>query len=264
VTSAKLFLTVRDLAKAEETLSDNLLPGQIELLHLDLTSLASVRSCANEFLEKSQGTLNILICNAGVMRVLALIKIVDGFKTQFGTNHLGHVLLFQLLKPALLSSATPGTAPSVVTVSSSAHRYSEIQFGNLNFENNDYDSAKAYGQSKTANIYMANSIERHYSELGMHGLGLHPRVIFTGLYKYIDSQSSALLEGDEFKSVMKSSKQGAATTVFAAVAKELEGKGGVYLENCTISRSHLGRSLCDNNLLNMPQKNLCLKEKYCS
>jgi hypothetical protein len=105
----------------------------------------------------------------------------------------------------------------------------------MNYENSDYDSTKAYSQSKTATIYMANSIERHYGEQGVHGLSLHPSTVFTGLYKYIDSRSTALLEKDEFKSIMKSPEQGAATTVFAAVTRELEGKGGIYLKNCMVS-----------------------------
>lgn len=235
-TGARLFLTARDLKNAKEVLSDILLSGHVELLHLDLTSLASVRSCADEFLQKSQGRLNTLICNAGVMRVPTLIKTMDGFETQFGTNHLAHFLLFQLLKPALLYSATPERNSRVVMVSSGAHRYSEIQFGDMNFEKGSYDSGKAYAQSKTANIYMANSIERHYGERGVHGLSLHPGVIFTGLYKYVDRQSVALLEKDEFKSAMKSLEQGAATTVFGAVSSELEGMGGIYLENCMIGR----------------------------
>jgi NAD(P)-dependent dehydrogenase (short-subunit alcohol dehydrogenase family) len=233
-TGARLFLTARDLQKAKEVLSDILSPGHIELLHLDLTSFASARSCANEFLEKSQGKLNILICNAGVMRIPTLTKTADGFETQFVINHLAHFLLFQLLKPALLSSVNPEFHSRVVMVSSSVHRNSTIHLGNLNLENGAYDPGKAYAQSKTANIYMANHIERHYSPQGLHGLSLHPGSIATGLLKYIDKQMLALLDNDEFKPYRKSPEQGAATTVYAAVGTELEGKGAIYLENCMV------------------------------
>ncbi|OBU00532.1 hypothetical protein VE01_01049 [Pseudogymnoascus verrucosus] len=234
-TGARLFLTARDTEKAQEVLKDLLAPGHIELLHLDLTSLASVRSCAKEFLQKSEGKLNVLICNAGVMWIPTHTQTVDGFESQFGINHLAHFLLFQLIKPALLSSITPDFNSRVVVLSSASHRSSPILFENINLENGAYNPSTAYSQSKTANIYMANSIERHYGAQGLHGLSLHPGTIFTGLVRHLDKQMLAILSSDQFKAIMKSPEQGAATTVFAAVAQELEGKGALYLENCMVA-----------------------------
>lgn len=81
-----------------------------------------------------------------------------GFETQFGTNHVAHFLLFQLLKPALLASFMPEFNSRLVSVSSSGHEYSEILFDDLNLQKAGYDMWKVYGQSKTANIYLANEV----------------------------------------------------------------------------------------------------------
>ena len=233
LTGAKLFLTARDLTKGKSALSDLLEPGRIELLKMDLNSLASVRSAAEEFLDKSK-TLNVLINNAGVMATPEG-KTQDGFETQFGTNHLAHFLLFQLLKPTLLKSSTPDFHSRVIALSSSGHRYGPVRFHDYNFEK-DYNPGQAYGQSKTANIYTANEIERRYGSQGLHGLSLHPGGIATGLQKHIsDSVKEAWSKNAGVGNYMKSPEQGAATTVYAAVSKEWEGKGGRFLEDCAES-----------------------------
>lgn len=100
-------------------------------------------------------------------------KTKDGFETQFGTNHLSHFLLFYLLKGLLLASSTSDFHSRVINVSSSGHRYAPLNFDNLNYEGG-YNGWLAYGSSKTANIYMANQIERLYGEKGLHGYSLHP------------------------------------------------------------------------------------------
>ena len=227
-TGAKLFLGVRDTTKGQAALSDILKPGHVELFKMDLNSLDSVRTAVEEFKSKSK-TLNILINNAGVMATPEG-KTADGFETQFGTNHLSHFLLFQLLKPILLSSSTPSFNSRVVCVSSSGHRQGGIQFDNYNFERGDYSPWAAYGQSKTANIYMANEIERRYGAKGLHGLSLMPGGIKTGLQVHVEDQLAAAMKAA--KDLMKSPEQGAATTVYAALSKEWEGRGGRYLEDC--------------------------------
>lgn len=227
-TGAKLFLGVRDTAKGQAALSDILKPGYVELLKMDLNSLDSVRSAAEEF-QKQSKTLNILINNAGVMATPEG-RTADGFETQFGTNHLAHFLLFQLLKPTLLASSTPGFNSRVVCLSSSGHRGAGIQFDDYNFEKGDYAPWTAYGQSKTANIYMANEIERRYGAKGLHGLSVMPGGIMTGLQVHVMDQLSAGMDAARY--YMKSPEQGAATTVYAALSKEWEGRGGRYLEDC--------------------------------
>lgn len=234
VTGAKLFLGVRDIAKGESALADILEPGRVELLKIDLNSLESVREAAQTFLQKSK-TLNVVINNAGVMAT-PKGKTADGFETQFGTNHLAHFLLFQLLKSTLLASSTSNFNSRVVALSSSGHRFSGILIDDYNFERNEYIPWVAYGQSKTANIYMANEIERRYGSQGLHALSVHPGGIMTGLQVHVsDAVKESWLTDEGVKANFKSTAQGAATTVYAAISKDWEGKGGRYLENCAES-----------------------------
>lgn len=235
-TGAHVYATARNLTKGQKALEGILEPGKVDLLLLDLESLESVRSFAAEFLEKSSGKLNLLITNAGVMATPEG-RTKDGFETQIGTNHLAHFLLFQLLKPALLASSTPDFHSRVVTLTSNAHRFSGIHFDNLNLEG-EYDPGMSYGQSKTANIYMATEIERRYGAQGLHGLSCHPGGIFetSGLGKHVgDAQLEEWKKIPGMLDVIKSAPQGAATTVWAAVGKVWEGTGGKYLEDCQVS-----------------------------
>ncbi|KAE8142970.1 hypothetical protein BDV38DRAFT_234330 [Aspergillus pseudotamarii] len=233
VTGATLYLTARDLNKAEKALGDLVKKPNVHLLALSLDSLTSVRACAEDFLSKSS-QLNILINNAGVMATPEG-RTQDGFETQFGTNHLGHFTLFYLLKPTLLASSTPEFNSRVVNVSSMAHRYGEPVLDNINLEG-IYEPWMAYGQSKTANIWTASEIERRYGSQGLHGFSVHPGGIRSGLQQYVTKEQQDAWDNDDaIASVWKTSEHGAATTVWAAVAKELEGKGGKYLEDCQIA-----------------------------
>ncbi|KPM42505.1 hypothetical protein AK830_g4041 [Neonectria ditissima] len=231
-TGATLYLTARNQKKAKDALGDLLDLDHVHLLTLDLNSLDSVRACATEFLSKSK-TLNILINNAAVMATPEG-QTADGFETQFGTNHLAHFLLFQLLKPALLSGSDESFASRVVMVSSSAHRGGQVHFDNISLKG-IYDPWKAYGQSKTAMIWTANEIDRRYGSEGLHAFSLHPGGIMTGLQKHVPQETREYWATNEvITPFMKSTEQGAATTVWAAVAKALEGKGGKYLDDCQI------------------------------
>ncbi|RDW57637.1 putative short-chain dehydrogenase [Coleophoma cylindrospora] len=233
-TGAKLFITVRNQEKGEAVIQDILQTspgkGSLELLLMDLSNLASVRSAATDFLSRSD-KLNVLVNNAGVG--LTDTMTADGFEMAMGTNHFGHFLFFQLLKPMLLQSSTPAFQSRVVNVSSSGHRLSPIRFHDMDFTKEGHSKWAAYGQSKTANIYMANSIERHYAAQGLHGFSLHPGTIFeTGGLRHATEEDYAALGGAEaLQNVEKSVAQGAATSVWAAVATQLEGRGGVYLSD---------------------------------
>ncbi|KAF3033417.1 hypothetical protein E8E12_001828 [Didymella heteroderae] len=233
-TGATLYLTARDLNKAKTALGSILDSSKVHLLELDLNSLASVRSCAAAFLASSR-TLNILITNAGIMAVPEG-RTADGFETQFGTNHLAHFLLIQLLLPTLQKSTSATFHSRVVILASSAHRHGGINFSNLSLEG-EYHPWVAYGQSKTANLYTASELERRYGNKGVHAWSVHPGLIMTGLVKHV---SNEMLESwgksPDVGKVMKSVEQGAATTVWAAVAKDLEGQGGKYLEDCQVAK----------------------------
>ncbi|QKX60519.1 uncharacterized protein TRUGW13939_07664 [Talaromyces rugulosus] len=234
-TGATLYLTARDIPAAETALASILKPGQVEIIEMDLGSLAGVRAGAERFLAKST-QLNVLICNAGVMAIANLTTTVDGFETQFGVNHLAHFLLVQLLKDTLLASSSPKFASRVVAVSSSGHRGGGIRVDDYDFikRPEEYNMWGAYSQSKTANIYMANEIERRFGSQGLHATSLMPGAISTGIQRHLPAEESKEYARTTWKT-MKSPAQGAATTVLAAIGKEFENKGGVYLENCEVA-----------------------------
>ena len=238
-TGAHLFLPVRDRVKGERVKHDiernspegN---GKIDLLALDLESLDSVRQCAADFLRKSK-QLNVLICNAGVASIQQG-KTKDGFETHIGVNHLGHFLLFQLLKNALLSSSTPDFNSRVVVLASGAHKSSPVVLDDLDFSKREYNPQIAYGQSKTANVHMALELERRFGKRGLHSTSVHPGEARTELFRQMPTEMLKKLE-EEWKldQLYKSMQQGAATTVWAAVGKEWEGRGGKYLEDCMVA-----------------------------
>ncbi|KAI1128963.1 short chain dehydrogenase [Nemania abortiva] len=235
-TGAKVFLTARSLEKGRAACASFLEPGRVELLKLDTSDLSSVRSAAASFLQKSP-TLNVLVCNAAVMQIPEREETSEGFEMQLATNYLGHFLLFDLLKDALLKASTPEFNSRLVNVSSSGHHASEIEFDDFQLKGPGvYSPWKGYGQSKLAQIYMANYVDRHFGPLGLHGLSLMPGGIRTGLQKYVpDKVKETWDTKPEIAVFMKSVEQGAATTVLAAVGKEFEGKGGKYLEDCDVA-----------------------------
>jgi len=136
-TGAHVFSTVRDVEKGQAAVDSILAEkiktgGKITLIKMELDSLASVRAGAQDFLQQSK-ILNVLINNAGVMATPEG-RTKDSFETQFGTNHLSHFLLFELLKPTLLASATPEFPSRVVSVSSIGHRSGSVQLHDYNFD----------------------------------------------------------------------------------------------------------------------------------
>ncbi|KAH8430911.1 uncharacterized protein LDX57_008575 [Aspergillus melleus] len=232
-TGATLYLTARDIDRARAALDDIAPSPRVHFLHLDLGSLKSVHACANAFKARSE-TLHVLIENAAVM-ACPEGQTTDGFETQFGTNHLGHFLLFHLLKPVFLSSSEPAFNSRVIIVSSVAHQYSAVNFDNINLVG-EYDPWKAYGQSKTANIWTANEIDRRYGARGLHAWSLHPEAIAINLQRYIPEEQKRLwTQDDNSQKYWKSPEQGASTTIWAAISRKLDGAGGRYLEDCSIA-----------------------------
>lgn len=234
---------VRNVTKATTALQQHLEPGHLDLLEFDLSSLASVRACAADFLSKST-RLDIIITNAGIMMTPESTTI-DGYESQFATNHLAHFLLFNLLKDTMLSSSTPEHNSRVVVLTSVAHRTGSINFSNINLTN-EYDPVKAYDQSKLANLYTSNTINRLYSSQGLTSNAVMPGGIMSGLQSSLPPSLLESWKGDsEFMKAWKSTEQGAATSVWAAVGKELEGRGGLYLEDCGVAEravegAHMG------------------------
>jgi NAD(P)-dependent dehydrogenase (short-subunit alcohol dehydrogenase family) len=224
------------LAAVAQRITENVPGATVEVGHLDLTSLAQVRQFAEEFLAAND-RLHLLINNAGVMAT-PYGHTNDGFELQFGTNHLGHFLLTGLLAPAILR-----VPPSrIVNLSSGGHFSSDIIWDDPNFERHPYDPFIAYGQSKTANILFTVELEKRLSGRGVHAYAVHPGLVGTALGRYMTPEVLAqLMDRDTQGGGMptrKSLEQGAATSVWAAVAPELEALGGSYLADCQVSDHH--------------------------
>ena len=151
---------------------------------------------------------------------------------QIGTNHVGHFLLTQELLPAI------GANSRVVALSSAGHRFSDVDLDDPNFETTDYDPWVAYGRSKTANALFAVELDRRLADRGAHAYSLHPGGIVTQLGRHLTEETLAVLSDSmpagqamEWKTV----PQGAATSVWAATAPELDAHGGAYLEDCRVA-----------------------------
>jgi NAD(P)-dependent dehydrogenase (short-subunit alcohol dehydrogenase family) len=147
----------------------------IEVADLDLGDFASVRAFADAFVKRG-APLHLLINNAGIMATPER-RIMDGIESQFGTNHLGHMLLTCRLAPSLAKGAR------VVALSSIGHRRSPIKFDDPNFETTKYDKWEAYGQSKTANSLFAVELNRRLEPKGVNAYAVHPGGIMTNLQR---------------------------------------------------------------------------------
>jgi NAD(P)-dependent dehydrogenase (short-subunit alcohol dehydrogenase family) len=235
---AALILTGRDVAKTEavaHSIRTARPDARVEVGELHLERPESVRAFAKELLARHR-RLDVVLANAGVM-ACPLTRTAEGFELQLATNHLGHFLLTGLLAPALLAAA-----PSrVVAVSSAGHSFSPVVFQDLHFETRPYDKWQAYGQSKTANILFAVELERRFGARGVHAFALHPGMIVTELGRHMTPEDIPLMQERARQraarglSSRKSIPEGAATQLWAATAPELEGRGGLYLEDCQVS-----------------------------
>src|ERR1700733_2419755 len=168
---ARVVGAARDLAKAEHATAQVRVDaeaggGSLELVELDLASLASVRACADALRARDE-PFDLIIANAGVMRT-PLGRTADGFETQFGTNHLGHFVLVNRIASLI------APAGRLVSVSSAGHRYSDVDLAYPNFDRTPYDPMIAYGRSKTANILFAVEFDRRHRVRGVRATALHP------------------------------------------------------------------------------------------
>ena len=230
----------RDLAKAHSATAqlrtEAAHGGSLELIELDLASLASVRACADRLVANGR-VFDLIICNAGVM-ASPFGHTADGFETQFGTNHLGHFVFVNRIA-ALIA---PGGR--LVNLASSGHRFADIDLDDPNFEHTPYDPFVAYGRSKTANILFAVAFDQRHRARGVRATAVHPGGIQTELGRHMGHDA---LEGmikqinaDLAKEGLppyswKTIPQGAATSVWAGVVAPADEVGGRYCENCHVS-----------------------------
>jgi NAD(P)-dependent dehydrogenase (short-subunit alcohol dehydrogenase family) len=230
----------RDLVKAEAATAEVQKDaaangGGFELVALDLADLKSVRACADRLMAKGE-PLDLVIANAGVMAT-PFGRTVDGFETQFGTNHLGHFVLINRIASLIR------TGGRLVNLSSAGHRISNVDLEDPNFERTPYDPLIAYGRSKTANILFAVAFDQRHRSRGVRAAAVHPGVIQTELGRHMDpSQLQSMIDrinqqlAEEGKGPFewKTIPQGAATSVWAGVVAPADEVGGQYCANCQV------------------------------
>lgn len=203
--------------------------AQVDVLELDLSSMASVRDFPSKF-KSLNLPLNILINNAGIMACPFQLS-QDGIELQFATNHIGHFLLTNLLLEDLKKTAQKtGIEGRIINVSSEAHRMtysSGIRFDQIN-ENKGYYAFLAYGQSKLANILHANELTRRLQESGdnVTANSIHPGSIPTNLLRYRQTILGFLTQIIKF--ALKNIPQGASTQCYVALHPQLKGVSGKY------------------------------------
>jgi NAD(P)-dependent dehydrogenase (short-subunit alcohol dehydrogenase family) len=210
---AHVTLAVRDLSRGEQAAAS--IDGEVTVRRLDLADLESVHAFADGW----TGNLDVLVNNAGIMMVPAGITI-DGFEQQFGTNHLGHFALTNLLLPHVTDR--------VVTLSSSLHRSGSIDLEDLNWQRRPYSATGAYAQSKLANLLFTLELQRRLTAAGsrVRALAAHPGWAATNLQGRTGSwvaDRAATLGNRLFA---QSDERGALPTL-AAATRDLPG--GSYL-----------------------------------
>jgi NAD(P)-dependent dehydrogenase (short-subunit alcohol dehydrogenase family) len=211
---ARVVLAVRDPTKGRAAAAT--MTGDVGVRRLDLADLASVRAFAEDVTE----TIDVLINNAGLM-IPPLGRTADGFELQFGTNHLGHFALTNLLLPRIWGR--------VVTVSSNGHRAGTLDFEDLNWERRPYRAFPAYAQSKLANLLFTAELHRRLTEAGSPVLATaaHPGMAATNLLGHLENDRSLRhrFRTAVISRLSQSNDGGALPTLYAAVA---DVPGGSY------------------------------------
>jgi NAD(P)-dependent dehydrogenase (short-subunit alcohol dehydrogenase family) len=236
---AEVIGAARDLAKAqaatEQVRTQATSGGSLRLVQLDLASLDSVRRGADVLTAEGK-PFDVIIANAGVM-ACPKGTTVDGFETQFGTNHLGHFVLVNRIASLL----RPGSR--LVNLSSAGHRYADVDLEDPNFERSPYAEFTAYGRSKTANVLFAVEFDRRHKTSGVRATAVHPGGIRTELSRHMTPEAITKLIAEINASQpkgtapfsFKSTPQGAATSVWAACVADAEAIGGRYCEDCHVA-----------------------------
>jgi NAD(P)-dependent dehydrogenase (short-subunit alcohol dehydrogenase family) len=244
---ANVIGAARDLSKANaatsKVRSDAAASGaSFQLVELDLANLKSVRICADRLLAKGD-TFDVLIANAGVMAT-PLGHTVDGFETQFGTNHLGHFVFVNRIASLIRDGGR------LINLSSSGHRFANVDLSDPNFERTPYEPFVAYGRSKTANILFAVAFDKRHRHRGVRAAAVHPGGIQTELGRYVDpgqiqkmieQMNQQLADAGKPPFQWKTIPLGAATAVWAGVVAPAVEVGGQYCENC-----HVGQIVPDD------------------
>lgn len=230
---ARVVGTARTLDKAKEACSraaHQASGAHLVPMECELSQPASVRACVAQ-IKKEGFKLDVILCNAGIM-ALPQLQQAYGLELQFFTNHIGHFLLVTGLLDQLTEQAR------VVMLSSGAHNMAPrggISFDNLSGEKS-YKAWTAYGQSKMANLLFSKELARRFAGTGKSANAIHPGVITTQLWRHMNPVTRALF-GTLSPLVLKSTEQGAATQVYAAVHPKASGISGAYFADCNLAKS---------------------------
>ena len=228
---AEVTLAVRNTAagaSAAETIARSTGAAPPRVVRLDLADRAGV----TRFVDAWDGPLHLLVNNAGVVTG-GLERTPEGWELHFVTNHLGHFALATGLRRALARGAAERGGARIVSVSSTAHMRSGIDFDDLHFERRSHDPQTAYAQSKTANSLFAVEATRRWGSAGIVANAVNPGGVATGLQRNFTPEQRASLDAAEASGVFtyKTVEQGAATSVVAAVTPEFAHSGGHYLDD---------------------------------
>ncbi|GAB5358277.1 hypothetical protein AAMO2058_000444000 [Amorphochlora amoebiformis] len=248
---AKVVLNTRNKEKGEkamDAIKAEFKSADVSLVVFDLGKLSTIQNKALGLFEEAVGKgapLHILLNNAGIMACPFTLT-EQKIETQFGVNHIGHFALFKELIPALKKGAADGYC-RVVNLSSMGHRILANLDKKTIFDPEHFNDEKkyhvwdAYGRSKFANVVFASEIEKRYGDQGIHAYSLHPGAILTNLGRHIIPQwiENSWLMRKFFGLVwnMKNIPQGSATSVYAALAPDIQNGG--YFDNCNLGKAHL-------------------------
>jgi NAD(P)-dependent dehydrogenase (short-subunit alcohol dehydrogenase family) len=203
---ARVVLAVRDTTKGKAAATA--MPGMTEARELDLASLDSVRAFAAGW----QGPISLLVNNAGVSPP-SLARTADGFELGFGTNHLGHFALTNLLLRQVTGR--------VVTVASQAERLARLDLDDPNWQHRDYRQSRAYADSKLANVLFTAELQRRLAGAGSSVLAIaaHPGLVATGIYHHDGPRRPAdLAWAIAIRVLAQDPAHGALPVLYAAVA----------------------------------------------
>lgn len=233
---AHVMMAGRDQAKLDAAVAairESLPDASLETIICDLGNLAQLRACGAEARARL-AKIDLLINNAGVM-ACPLMYTTDGFEMQLGTNHFGHFALTAELLPLI----EEGAGKRIVNLSSRGHHFAPVNLDDPQFERREYDPWVSYGHSKTANVLFTVGLEARLAGRGIHAYAVHPGGIQTNLGRHMTEEMVAALMARVTSSnsgfAWKTIPQGAATSCWAATAPEIEGKGGIYCEDCHVA-----------------------------
>ncbi len=241
---AAVTITARDATRGEgarKEIVERSGSEAVEVMALDLASTASIRSFADAFLA-GHPRLDVLVNNAGLI-LSERSETEDGFETTFGVNHLGHVLLTELLLDRLTASA-----PSrIVVVASEAHKFAidGLKFDDLQCAGHFW-SYRVYGRSKLANIYFARALAPRLEGTGVTVNAIHPGSVATRFGRDGDTRLVTALTTFVARPFSRTPEEGARTQVHVASAPELAEVTGAYFVNSKQADGRLSRVARDD------------------